>query len=330
MGSSTDRLGTPAVTLPTHSTLLEPFFDAQRVILLDGGLATELEARGFDLNDELWSARILLEQPDSIRSVHLDYLQAGADCLTSASYQATPEGFDRRGLDRSEAVELLQRSVDLTLEAREVFWSDSENRVGRLPPLVAASVGPYGAYLADGSEFRGDYDLGVEALTEFHRQRWEILATSGADLLACETIPSRHEAAALRRLVEESVGTQAWFTFSCRDEQHLSDGSRLAEVIGELDDCPQIVAMGVNCTAPRYIAGLIREAVTATTKPIAGYPHSGEAWDATAKRWLPTDHDSPTLVGACREWAELGARLIGGCCRTTPEDIRKARQALLA
>lgn len=312
------------------SHLLAPFLENQGVVILDGGLATELEARDLDLNDDLWSARVLIEQPDAIRRVHTDYLLAGADCVASASYQATIEGFAARGLDEHEAVALLRRSVTLALEARQMFWSEPENRIGRVKPLVAASIGPYGAYLADGSEFRGDYELDEGALVEFHRPRWEVLASSGADLLACETIPSRHEARALRLLLEESPDTQAWFSFSCRDEQHLSDGSLLADVLVELDDCPQIVAVGVNCTAPRFISALIHTASGATSKPIAVYPNAGEGWDATTKRWVPVDQDSPTLVSSCREWVDLGVRLIGGCCRTTPADIHQVRQQLLS
>jgi len=317
------------MSLPTYPSLLSPFLETQGIAILDGGLATELDAQGFDLNDELWSAKVLLEQPDSVRRLHLGYLLAGADCIASASYQATIEGFVRRGLAEDEAGELLRRSVHLALEAREEFWSDPENRVARLKPLVAASIGPYGAYLADGSEFRGDYGLNEDALVDFHRSRWRLLASSGADLLACETIPSRHEARALRRLLEQTPATQAWFSFSCQDEQRLSDGSRLAEVIAELDDCQQILAIGVNCTAPRHISGLIRAASGATSKPIVVYPNAGEGWDANTKMWIPVEQSSPTLVSACREWADLGARLIGGCCRTTPADIRQVRRILL-
>ena len=301
----------------------------QGLVILDGGLATELEARGFDLNDELWSARVLLEQPDSIRRVHLDYLQAGADCIASASYQATVAGFVRRGLGREQAIELLQRSVGLAIEARDAFWSTPDNRAGRHRPLVAASVGPYGAYLADGSEFRGDYDLDEEALVEFHRERWDRLSTCGADLLACETIPSRDEARALRRLVENTPDVWAWFSFSCRDAQRISDGSLLSEVVAELEDCTRILALGVNCTAPRHIEGLIRAAARATSKPIVVYPNAGEAWDATTKTWMPAGRAAPSLVASCRQWVDQGARLIGGCCRTTPDDIRHVRQRLL-
>jgi homocysteine S-methyltransferase len=317
-------------TSSLQSSPLKPFLEAQRVVILDGGLATELEARGFDLNDDLWSARILLEQPEGIRSVHLDYLRAGADCIASASYQATLEGFMRRELAEDKAAELIQGSVTLALEARDEFWSDPEHRVGRLKPLVAASVGPYGAYLADGSEFRGDYDLDEDALVDFHRERWRLLASSGADLLACETIPSRHEARALRRLLEESPDTQAWFSFSCKDEQSSSDGTSLRALAEELDDCPQIVALGINCTAPRHISGLLRAISGATTKPIAVYPNAGEDWNAETKQWVPAGQGSPSLVSSCREWADLGAQLIGGCCRTTPDDTRQVRQQLLS
>ena len=317
-------------TSSIQSSPLEPFLEAERVVILDGGLATELESHGFDLNDDLWSAKILLEQPEAIRSVHLDYLRAGADCIASASYQATLEGLMGRGLGKDAAAELIQGSVALALEARDKFWSDPEHRIGRLKPLVAASVGPYGAYLADGSEFRGDYDIDEDALVDFHRERWRLLASSGADLLACETIPSRNEARALRRLLEESPDTQALFSFSCKDQQSSSDGTSFRALAEELDDCPQIVALGVNCTAPRYISGLLRAISGATAKPIAVYPNAGEDWNAETKQWVPAGQGSPSLVSSCREWIDLGARLIGGCCRITPYDIRRVREQLLS
>jgi len=185
------------------SDLLKPLLDRFEVILLDGGLATELEARGFDLDDDLWSARLLLEKPEAIRRVHLDYLQAGADCVVTSSYQATIEGFEKKGIGKRKAVDVLRRSVQLAQSARDEFWGNPANRSGRVRPLVAASVGPYGAYLADGSEYTGDYDLDEDGLVKFHRERWDVLATSGADLLACETIPSLPEALALGRLLRE-------------------------------------------------------------------------------------------------------------------------------
>jgi len=298
-------------------------------MILDGGLATELEARGCDLSDELWSARLLMDQPDLIRDVHSEYLRVGADCVVSASYQATLEGFASRGLTREESIELLERSVELATEARDAFWADPSNRHHRLKPLVAASIGPYGAYLADGSEFRGDYGLGQDELEDFHRARWEILASCGADLLACETLPSRSEGRALRRLLEASAGVYAWFSFSCGNGLSLNDGSPIDAVAAELEDCPQIVAVGVNCTPPRYISSLIDGVRQGTSKPVIVYPNSGELWDADKRVWLSREPAEDSLLACCHHWARQGSRLIGGCCRTGPVEIEALRRSLL-
>lgn len=307
---------------------IDSFLVSGGVLILDGGLATELEARGCDLADELWSARLLIDQPDLVQEVHLAYLRAGADCIVSASYQATIEGFGRRGLTRQEALRLLETSVELACQARDAFWAEPENRRGRLKPLVAASVGPYGAYLADGSEFRGDYGMDERALWEFHRDRWEALASSGADLMACETLPSWVEARALRRLVEATPSTAAWFSFSCRDGRHLSDGSPIERVAAELEAAPQIVALGVNCTRPRFISSLLDRLRQGTSKPLVVYPNSGELWDAEERRWTSAQSDEPSLLSSCGDWVRQGARLIGGCCRTGPADIERLRRSL--
>lgn len=305
---------------------ITPFLEEQGALVLDGGLATELERRGCDLSDELWSARLLLEDPELIRQVHLDYYRAGADCGTSASYQATIPGLIKRGLTSSQAEELLQLSVHLTRSARDQFWSQCRDR-NRLRPLVAASIGPYGAYLADGSEYRGDYGLPVDDLVDFHRRRWEVLTDSGPDVLACETLPSFLEAEALLRLLDQSASTYAWFSFTCRDGEHISDGTRIEACAALLSDHPRVVAIGVNCTPPRYIPELVRRIHSATLKPVIVYPNSGEMYDATQKRWL--GESVPSEFGTySREWRKLGAALIGGCCRTTPEHIRQISDRL--
>ena len=304
------------------------FLAAQGTMILDGGLATELEARGHDLDDELWSARLLAEDPEAIRQVHLDDLAAGADCIVSASYQATIEGFQRRGRSESEAIELLLASVRLANEARDAFWSDGAHRRGRLRPLVAASVGPYGAARADGSEYTGDYDLDADGLVEFHRRRFALLAASGADLLACETIPCGAEARALARLLAAHPATWAWMTFSCRDGRSLRDGTDFAALVAELEALPNLAAVGVNCTAPEHVADLVRRADGITARPIVVYPNSGETYDVAARRWLPAT--APTdFAAAARTWQALGARLVGGCCRVGPREIAAMRRALL-
>jgi homocysteine S-methyltransferase len=292
------------------------------VLILDGGLATELERRGADLSDELWSARLLAENPDLIRQVHLDYYWAGADCGTSASYQATIPGFIRRGMTENQAVDLLRLSVRLVREARDAFWAVSANHHSRLRPLVAASVGPYGAYLADGSEYTGRYDLDENGLIDFHRRRWQLLIDAGPDLLACETIPSFVEARALARLLDETPDQFAWFSFSCLDGVHISDGTPIADCGQFLAGRRQVAAIGINCTPPRFIPNLIRAVSAVTDKPIVVYPNSGEVYDPVAKCWL--GESVPAEFGTySREWRKLGAALIGGCCRTTPAHIRQ-------
>lgn len=306
---------------------LSPFLDTQGYMVLDGGLATELEARGYDLNDELWSARVLLEDPDAIYQLHYDYLAAGADCIITASYQGTLPGFMKRGLSEDEAAGLLRSAVVLAVDARNSFWRQPVNQAGRLEPIVAASIGPYGAYLADGSEYTGDYDLDEDGLRSFHRQRWHLLAQTDADIIACETIPSIVECRALLGLLLDTPGRYAWFSFSCRDEQHVSDGSRLSDSLSILEAHEQVAAVGINCTAPEFVAGLLAEARAATDKPLVVYPNSGERFDATTKKWL--GHSDASEFGlACLDWRQAGASIIGGCCRTRPDHIRQIGKRL--
>jgi len=306
---------------------LLPFLKTFGTMVLDGGLATELEARGYDLNDALWSARLLLEDPDAIRQLHYDYLAAGADCVITASYQGTLAGFMKRGLSEAEAAGLLCSAVTLAVDARDAFWRQPSNRAGRLKPIVAASIGPYGAFLADGSEYTGAYDLDEAGLAAFHRQRWRLLNQTPADILACETIPSLIECRALLGLLLDTPNRYAWFSFSCRDEQHISDGNLLADCLSLLDGHEQVAAVGVNCTAPEFIPGLLAEARAVTEKPLLVYPNSGEHYDVVEKRWQGRS-DAGEFGQACVDWRAAGATIIGGCCRTGPEHIRQIRKQL--
>ncbi|MCG6924034.1 MAG: homocysteine S-methyltransferase [Acidobacteria bacterium] len=304
---------------------LKALLDAQGLIVLDGGLATELEARGHDLSDALWSARLLLDAPEAIRDVHASYLEAGADCVVTGSYQATVEGFRRRGVGVEEARRLLVSSVDLACQARDAFWQHAPP--GRLRPLVGASVGPYGAALADGSEYVGRYDLDEAGLLDFHRERFALLAASGADLLACETLPSRAEARVLLRLLDETPGVRAWFSFTARDAGHVSDGAPLAEVVRELDH-ERVVGIGVNCVPPVLVPGLLAEVRHATGRPLVAYPNSGERWNASARAWEGAPGGSRPEE-ACSAWREAGAVFVGGCCRVGPAAIARMRRRLL-
>jgi homocysteine S-methyltransferase len=307
---------------------LYPFFKQNGLLVIDGGLATELEARGYDLKDELWSARLLLDDPEVIYDVHLDYLEAGADCIISASYQASFEGFRTRGLDEDEFIRLLEASVNIARKARDNFWSKSAVQYRRIRPLVAASIGPYGAALANGSEYTGDYGLGVQDLYNFHLPRWKILAGSAADILACETIPSYPETIALGQLLSETPDCAAWVSFSCLDEKRINDGTSIARAVEAIHGLKQVVAVGVNCSAPQLISGLVGEIKKVTDKPIIVYPNSGERYDPATGGWR--DETEPNdFVDASIQWCTEGAKIIGGCCRTSPEHIRNIRTALL-
>ncbi|WP_199103090.1 homocysteine S-methyltransferase [Aquitalea sp. ASV11] len=309
-------------------TVLQDRLAQRDCLLLDGALATELEARGFDLADPLWSARVLLEAPLAIARLHLDYLQAGADIITTSSYQASFEGFARRGLDRQQAAGLMQLSVDLALQARQRFMAGQPE--GATAPLVAASVGPYGAMLADGAEYRGNYGLSVAQLMDFHRPRLAVLAASGADLLACETIPCPQEAEALARLLQQEFpATPAWISFSCRDAEHVWQGERLADCMAMLDAVPQVVALGVNCTDPRLLEALLGQAASVTSRPLLAYPNSGEHWDTERHCWQGSA-SVEGFVALAQRWRAAGARLIGGCCRTGPAHIAALRASFVA
>lgn len=302
--------------MPWNNPLI-PLLRQHPFVVLDGALASELERRGCNLADSLWSAKVLMENPALIYQVHLDYFRAGAQCAITASYQATPAGFAARGLDEAQAKALIARSVALARQAREDFLQAQPQRG---PLLVAGSVGPYGAFLADGSEYRGDYQRSEAAFKTFHRPRVAALLEAGADLLACETLPSLAEARALAALLAEFPQARAWFSFTLRDSERISDGSPLRDVVDALKAYPQIVALGINCIAPEKTTAALSHLHGLTPLPLVVYPNAGEEYDAASKTWRHGAHACP-LEYYLPAWREAGAKLIGGCCRTTPQDI---------
>jgi homocysteine S-methyltransferase len=289
------------------------------VVVLDGGMATELERRGHDLDDRLWSARILVTDPDAIEDVHLAYYRAGAQVATTASYQASIDGFGAVGIGQDEALSLIRRSVELARRARDRYRDETDTADPDRPLLVAGSVGPYGAMLADGSEYRGDYDPGPAVLAAFHRPRIEALVDAGADLLAFETIPTIREAEVLVGLLDE-VEVPAWLSYSGRDGGATSAGEPIADAVALGDDA-RVLAVGVNCTAPRHLPGLLAAAREATARPLIAYPNGGDRWDPVARRWVADGaggaYDPVEVAG----WTALGATWLGGCCGTGPDDI---------
>ena len=289
---------------------------ATGVLISDGGLATELEARGHDLSDDLWSARLLAEAPDEIVAVHEAFFRAGAHIATTASYQASFEGFAAQGIDRVEAERLMRRSVELARAARGAASA---------PAWVAASVGPYGAMLAQGEEYVGRYGLSVAELAAWHRPRLEVLTAAGPDVLALETIPDSDEAEALVGLVGEQ-DIPAWLSYTVAGDRTRA-GQPLEEAFAVAADVPQIVAVGVNCCAPADVLGAVLTARRVTGKPVIVYPNSGEVWDGANRVWVGT----PGMdTGLAAEWVAAGARIVGGCCRVRPDDIAAMAAATTA
>lgn len=294
----------------------------QKAVVIDGAFGTELERKGFNINDALWSAKFLMENPLAIAEVHRDYLRAGADCITTASYQASFEGFMKKGLNEKEAYALIQSAITIAQDTRDTFWEEIRHDTHRQKPLVAASIGPYGAFLADGSEFRGDYGLSEEALIAFHRKRMACIVETAPDILACETIPCLDEAKALCRLLKEFPQMHAWVSFSAKDGEHINSGERIAECATWLDSQEQVIAIGVNCTAPQHIPSLIEQIKAVSSKLIIVYPNGGASYDALSKTWSGTSTASSYgQMGLA--WYKKGANVIGGCCQTTPEDIQE-------
>lgn len=287
------------------------------VLISDGGLATELEARGHDLADALWSARLLVDAPEAIRAVHAAFFRAGAVIATTASYQASFDGFAAAGLDRAETIRLLRRSVESARQARDEASGD-----GR-PRWVAASVGPYGAALADGSEYRGRYGLSAARLRDWHAPRLAALAEAEPDVLALETIPDADEAEVLVDLVAD-LGLPAWLSYTVAGEATRA-GQPLPDAFAVAADAPNIVAVGVNCCSPADVAPAIAAARAATGRPAVVYPNSGEGWDPVGHTWTGPALFSETQA---HEWVSLGATIIGGCCRVRPADIARLAAAL--
>ncbi|MFJ1733850.1 homocysteine S-methyltransferase [Streptomyces sp. NPDC088254] len=292
---------------------------AAGAVVLDGGMSNQLESAGHDLSDELWSARLLAERPEAIADAHLAYFEAGANVAITSSYQATFEGFAKRGIDRAQGARLLALSVEL---ARDAALRARDKGVTH-PLWVAASVGPYGAMLADGSEYRGRYGLTVEELERFHRPRVEVLAAAAPDVLALETVPDAEEAEALLRAVR-GLGVPAWLSYSVAGDRTRA-GQPLEEAFALAADADEVIAVGVNCCAPEDVESAVATAARVTGKPVVVYPNSGEAWDADARAWNGSSTFAPEQV---RNWRESGARLIGGCCRVGPEAITSIAGAL--
>lgn len=291
-------------------------------LVIDGALATELETRGHDLSHALWSGKTLIEDPDCIRQVHLDYFLAGADIAITASYQASIVGLQQHlSLSETEAKNLVKLSATLAQEAREQAYNAGVPRTRKL--LVAGSVGPYGAYLADGSEYRGDYACTAEEFQAHHRPRIAALLDAGVDFLGIETIPSFNEVRALLELLRsEFPSTTAWLGCTLKDASHISDGTPLSEVLSFVSQhSDQTLAFGINCVPPSTALASLQHMRTLTAMPLLCYPNSGETYVPTEHVWTG-DKSGREIRESSLQFRAAGASLIGGCCRTTPEDIK--------
>ena len=297
-----------------------------QIMVIDGSMSTALENMGADLNNDLWTAMTLVRQPELVRQVHMNYFRAGADCGITCSYQATIPGLIKHGFTQQEAEDMLARAVRLFQDARTQWWQDEGEAQGRAYPICLAGIGPYGAYLADGSEYTGKYEISDEDLDVFHRRRMEVLHEAGADILLIETQPSLREVL-IEAVIAEELQADYWISFSCRDGKHINEGNLIRECAQALSEgYPHLKMIGVNCTKPEYITELIRELKTATSLPIAVYPNSGEIYDPTTKTWTSAS-EKMNFGDYALSYMKAGAAAVGGCCTTVEAHVRQVVEA---
>ena len=307
---------------------LDEILTRNKIMVIDGSMSTALENLGAEHKNDLWTAQTLVDNPDLIKKVHINYFRAGADCGITCSYQATIPGLTKHGFTELEAEEIITRSVKIFQEAREQWWNNEGKAAGRVYPLCLGSVGPYGAYLADGSEYTGNYKIDDKNLRKFHRRRIELLNEAGSDLLLFETQPSLKEVL-IEASIAEELGANYWISFSCADGKKINDGTKILDCARELSDknlYPHLKMLGVNCTKPEYIVSLIRELKQVTDLPIGVYPNSGEIYDPNTKTW--THSENAKDFGAyALSYMEAGASAVGGCCTTVEKHIEQVFEA---
>lgn len=287
-------------------------------VVLDGAMATELEKRGVDTASDLWSATALIDHPERVKDVHTSYFEAGAHIATTNTYQANVPAFTAHGLSETESERLIKAAVHIAVTARNEYAAGHPESSDL---VVAASIGPYGAFLADGSEYTGNYHLNTQDYKNFHRQRLHLVSEAGADVFALETMPNAGELHALIELLDEEFqDAEAWVSLSLKDSEHLCDGTALSEIIPLLEACPRLLAVGVNCTAQQNVEPALRVLKELTSKPLIVYPNSGEEYDPVTKTWT-AGGEGASFTANTPVWKQNGAHIVGGCCRTTPADI---------
>lgn len=303
-----------------------------KVYVLDGGFSSQISRHvGVSADgDPLWSARFLQTNPDDIVKTHLDFIRAGADIISTNTYQASVSGFVKHlGVTEEQGYGLIRLAVDLAKCARDKHIEEClEKGVHHRPILIAGSVGPYGAYLHDGSEYTGTYadKTAEDTMREWHKPRIDTLVSSGVDLLALETIPCQKEALVLVDMLKQYPNTKAWISLSCQDDKRLAHGEDFQSVARNCwkTNPEQLIAVGTNCCSPKIVANLIRGISEGMSSPIpiVTYPNSGEKYKPD-KGWIGGDCGS--LDSFVHEFLDLNVRFIGGCCRTYAENITKIR-----
>ncbi len=296
-------------------------------VVIDGAMSTALEALGCNLNDSLWSARVLMDEPDKIRQVHYDYFAAGANVAITASYQATQKGFQERGISEEKAFDLVMHSVTLAREAKDQFLSEHPD-TDTNSLLISGAVGPYGAYLANGAEYTGAYELTPQEFYDFHILRMRALKQAGADFFAIETQAKLSEVKVILDMLTE-LDMAAWVTFTLKDSTHIADGTPIEEVARLCGQHPLVDALGLNCVKRELVTDALTAMRQETDKPLIVYPNSGETYDATTKTWH-TPVGSAGWGDFVHRWKSLGAVCLGGCCRTLPRDIVQIAELMRA
>lgn len=309
--------------------LFEQILEKQKAIIIDGALGTQIQKNGYDVNDSLWSAKYLDENPEVIKEVHIQYLEIGADIIITSSYQASIEGFIKKGFSKEKAYELIRLSINIAKDSRDEFWNSLDNKQNRIKPLVAASIGPYGAYLADGSEYTGKYGISSKELKEFHKNRLEIILSCKPDLLAIETMPLLDEVKIIVELLKGFEEIPSWITFSAKNENITNANDDIKECMKYLENQKHISAVGINCTAPQYIPVLIKNISSVCSKPIVVYPNGGSVYNPITKFWEKGEISPKEYAKLAHLWYQSGARLIGGCCLTSPDEIKEIRNILI-
>lgn len=293
----------------------QQWINEQDIVILDGSMSRLLEEQGLEINHRLWTALALVEQPEAIYQVHKQYFDAGANVAITASYQATVKSFEDVGYSEKQAIACIERSVTLAKKAKQ----DSK---GGQAKWIAGSIGPYGAYLSDGSEYTGAYQISDYELKDFHEERIKALIASGVDVLAIETIPRLDELRVILNIIAV-INFPVWVSISLKDTAHLANGDSLADFQQLVEQDQNVIAYGINCVSPQLVAPVIENLSVAATKPLVAYPNSGAIFDAVTKTWSEEISVEQVFSTDARCWHQKGAKLIGGCCCSTEHDIAR-------